>query len=92
MRPSQPSNRGNLSSLVNECLPGKLKNSFASHECSSVPEEMLSDKKNGELLPIAQREGFQIFLAMNKGIEYEQNLAGRLIAVMLLHQSASYAS
>ena len=44
----------------------------------------LGGKKNGELLAIAERQGFEIFLTVDKGLEYEQNLTGRQIAVIIL--------
>ena len=53
--------------LLDECLPRRLKDQFASHECYTVPEALLGGKKNGELLAIAEREGFEIFLTMDKG-------------------------
>jgi predicted nuclease of predicted toxin-antitoxin system len=70
--------------LLDECLPRRLKYSFASHDCYTVPEVLLSGKRNGELLEIAERQGFEIFLTMDKGLQYEQNLAGRQIAIVII--------
>lgn len=50
---------------------------------------LLGGKKNGDLLSIAERQGFEIFLTMDKGLEYEQNLAGREIAVIILRAKSS---
>jgi len=75
--------------LLDECLLRKLKDQFASHDCQTVPEALLSGKKNGELLSIAERQGFEIFVTMDKGIEYEQNLTGRQIAVMVLRAKSN---
>ena len=75
--------------LLDECLPRRLKDQFASHECYTVPEALLGGKKNGELLAIAEREGFEIFLTMDKGLEYEQNLSGRQIAVIILRAKSN---
>jgi len=33
------------------------------------------------LLNLAESNGFEIFVTMDKGLEYEQNLAGRSIAI-----------
>jgi predicted nuclease of predicted toxin-antitoxin system len=65
--------------LLDECLPRRLKDRFASHDCQTVPEALLGGKKNGELIALAERQGFEIFLTMDKGLEYEQNLTGRQI-------------
>jgi len=75
--------------LLDECLPRKLKSHFASHECQTVPEALLAGKKNGELLAIAERQGFEIFLTMDRGLEYEQNLSGRRIAVITLRAKSN---
>ena len=75
--------------LLDECLPRRLKDRFASHDCYTVPEALLAGKKNGELLAIAERQGFEVFLTMDKGIEYEQNLSGRQIAVIVLRAQSN---
>jgi hypothetical protein len=43
--------------------------------------DMLS---NGDLLAEAERAGFDVFLTADKNIRYQQNLAGRRIAVVVL--------
>ena len=50
---------------------------------------MLGGKENGELLAIAERQGFEIFLTMDKGLQYEQNLSGRQIAVIILRAKSN---
>lgn len=55
--------------LLDECLPRRLKDKFSGHECLTVPEALLSGKKNGELLTNAEQQGFEIFSTMDKGIE-----------------------
>jgi len=59
------------------------------HETQTVRQAGFGSKKNGELLAIAERQGFEIFLTMDKGLEYEQNLAGRQIAVIILRAKSS---
>jgi hypothetical protein len=39
---------------------------------------------NGDLLAEAERAGFEVFLTADKNIRYQQNLAGRKIAVVVL--------
>lgn len=75
--------------LLDECLPRKLKASFVGHECQTAPEAGLAGKKNGELLLRAEDQGFEVFLTADKGIEYEQNLAGRHIAIMILRAKSN---
>ena len=70
--------------LLDECLPRKLKKSLPDQACRTVPEEGLAGKKNGALLSLAESRGFELFLTMDKGLPYEQNLAGRQIAIIIL--------
>jgi len=71
--------------LIDECIPRKFKTSLSEHECMTVPEAELAGNENGGLLSLAESRGFQVFLTMDKGVEYQQNLAGRKIAVVILH-------
>ena len=42
--------------------------------------------KNGDLLQAAEQSGFELFLTADKNIRYQQNLAGRKIAIVVLSQ------
>lgn len=75
--------------LLDECIPKKLKSSLHSHECRSVSEVGWAGKKNGELLSLAEDFGFQVFLTIDRGIEYQQNLKPRRIAVLLICTKSS---
>lgn len=75
--------------LLDECLPRKLKNHLPGHECHTVPEAGWAGKKNGELLLLAEKAGFEIFLTLDRGMQYEQNLKGRKIAIVLVAGKSS---
>ena len=75
--------------LLDECFPRRFKRSVAGHECLTVPEVGLAGKKDGELLSLAESVGFDIFVTLDKGIEYEQNLGGRTIAVVILRAKSN---
>lgn len=55
------------------------------HECLTVPEAGFAGKRNGALLTLAESAGFDALVTVDKGIEYEQNLLGRRIGVVILH-------
>lgn len=75
--------------LLDECIPRKLKNRFHGHDCSTVPENGYAGKKNGELLRLAETAGFGVFITLDRGLEYEQNLQGRKIAIVFLRARSS---
>jgi predicted nuclease of predicted toxin-antitoxin system len=70
--------------LLDECIPRKLRYSLPDHDCHTVPDAGLAGKKNGFLLDLAEKAGFEIFVTMDKGLAYQQNLAGRSIAILIL--------
>jgi len=40
--------------------------------------------ENGELLTVAEAEGFQVLVTTDRNLRYQQNLAGREIAIVVL--------
>ena len=75
--------------LLDECLPRKFKNYFPNYECLSVPEAGLAGRSNGELLSLAEAADVQVFLTLDQGIEYQQNLSRRHIAVVVRRPASS---
>jgi hypothetical protein len=75
--------------LIDECVPRKFKHSLIDHQCETVPEAGLAGKENGQLLSIAETRGFEVFLTIDKGFAYEQNLVGRAIAVLILRAKSN---
>jgi hypothetical protein len=75
--------------LLDECIPRKLKSAPANHDCKTVPEAGLAGRKNGVLLSLAEGAGFDVFLTMDKGLQYQQNLAGRSIAIVILRSRSN---
>src|SRR5215813_13507969 len=71
--------------LIDECVPRKFKTSLVhhGHDCQTVPEAGFSGKRNGELLALAE-DKFDIFLTLDQGIEYQQNLVGRKLSIIVI--------
>jgi len=76
--------------LFDECVPHRFKLNFLSGkiECVTVPEAGLAGKTNGELLELAETS-FDVFVTLDKGIPYQQNLAGRRIAIILIRAKSN---
>src|SRR5271156_783317 len=75
--------------LLRECGPRKLKDHLPGIECQTVPAAGLAGKKNGELFSLAEELGFKVFLTLDRGMEYEQNLKHRDIAIIVIHAKSS---
>ena len=69
--------------LLDESLPKPLAKELKGHLVSTVVVEGWSGKKNGELLRLAQKE-FDVFLTADKNLQYQQNLKGYNIAIIVL--------
>ncbi len=70
--------------LLDENIPRKLKRLFdKSFAVMTVPQRGWSGKKNGILLQLANPE-FEVFVTMDKGIQYQQNLHKFDLAFILL--------
>jgi predicted nuclease of predicted toxin-antitoxin system len=74
--------------LLDECIPRKFKFSLKPHDCQTVPEAGLSGKQNGELLDLAEGK-FEVFVTLDKGLQFQQNLTGRSIAILLIRAKST---
>ncbi len=75
--------------LLDECVPRKFRNSLPGHDCRTVPDQGMAGKKNGELLSLAEQAGFEVFLTLDRGLEHEQNLQRRTIAIIVVRAKSS---
>lgn len=75
--------------LRDECVPRKLRYALSEHQCQTVPEAGLANQKNGVLLSLAENAGFELFFTIDKGLEYQQNLAGRNIAILIVRAKSN---
>lgn len=56
---------------------------FPGHECRAVKQHGWGGIKNGDLLRLAEAE-FDLFITSDQNTRYQQNLAGRRIAIIEL--------
>ena len=69
--------------LLDEDLPGRLGALLDGHECSTVPQSRWAGVKNGKLLALAATK-FDVFLTMDRNLEFQQNLAALPIAILVI--------
>jgi hypothetical protein len=75
--------------LIDECVDERFRNYLPGHECQSARYAGLAGRKNGELLAAAEAARFDVFLVVDQGIEYQQNLAGRTIAIIIFRTKSN---
>lgn len=69
--------------LLDESAPRLIKTSLPEFSISTVQEMGWAGLKNGELLALAEKQ-FDVFITADRQLRYQQNLAGRRLAVIVL--------
>jgi hypothetical protein len=70
--------------LLHENLPHRLRDALSGHEVFTVRYQGWSGLKNGELFTAAEKGGFAVVVTGDQTMPYEQDLANRKIAVLVL--------
>lgn len=70
--------------LLDENLPRKFTRRFTDHEVATVPQMGWAGTSNGELLDLAEARGFEAFVTADQSLQYQQNLAKRNVAFVVL--------
>jgi hypothetical protein len=72
--------------LFDQATPVPIRPYLEGYEVRTAAQQGWSTLKNGELLAAAESAGFDLLLTTDKNMRYQQNLAGRKIAVVVLSQ------
>jgi len=75
--------------LIDECIDERFRNSLPAHDCQTARYAGLAGLKNGELLIAAETAKFDVFLTVDQGIGYQQNLTGRNIAIIIFRAKSN---
>ncbi len=70
--------------LFDQATPVPIRSYLKGHEVRTAAQQGWERLKNGELLVAAEADGFDVLLTTDKNMRYQQNLAGRKIAVVVL--------
>jgi uncharacterized protein DUF5615 len=70
--------------LLDECVPRALRKELLGHNVKTVAEAGWAGVKNGELLKLAANQ-FDIFITIDRNLEYQQNFSGVVLAVVVIH-------
>jgi predicted nuclease of predicted toxin-antitoxin system len=69
--------------LLDECTPHVLKKLLTGFEIKTVQDQHWSGITNGALLRLAE-EHFDVLITSDQNLKYQQNLAGRQLAIIQL--------
>ena len=73
--------------LFDHGTPFPLRGALTGHSIARAQDLGWDRLSNGELLTAAEQAGFALLLTTDKNIRYQQNLAGRTIAILVLGTS-----
>jgi hypothetical protein len=70
--------------LFDHVTPRGIARFLVGHTVTTAKERGWDTMSNGELLKAAEKAQFEVFITADKNIQYQQNLAGRKIAIIVL--------
>lgn len=65
-------------------IPEPLRRYLAEHTVDTADEKGWARIRNGNLLDNAERDGYEIVITADQSMRYQQNMAGRQVAVIVL--------
>ncbi len=74
--------------LFDQGTPAPLRGYLPEHTADTLAEKGWSEKDNGELLDLAETEGYEVFVTTDQNLQHQQNLAGRQIGIVVLLATA----
>jgi hypothetical protein len=70
--------------LFDQAVPLPLRPYLVNHSIRTAAEEGWDRLRNGDLLTAAENAGFDLLLTTDQNMQYQQNLDGRKIGVLVL--------
>ncbi len=70
--------------MLDECLPAGRRRDLPGHETTTVQRLGWAGTKNGALLRLVAGAGFEAFVTIDKGIEFQQRVAVLTFGVIAL--------
>jgi hypothetical protein len=62
--------------LFDQATPVPIRRFLIGHTVRTAAQEHCDTLQNGDLLTVAERAGFEVFLTTDKNMRYQQNMGG----------------
>lgn len=72
--------------IFDQATPVPIRPWLKGHVVRTAAQQGRDTLRNGDLLNVAEQDGFDLLLTTDKNMRYQQNLAGRIIAIVVLGQ------
>ena len=70
--------------ILDNNVPAGVVRMLPGHDVATCPEREWTELENGQLIAAAELAGFELMITADQNIRYQQNLAGRKIALLVL--------
>lgn len=70
--------------LFDQGTPAPLRRRFPEHSVDTLTEKGWSHKSNGELLDLAEQDGYEVLVTTDQNLRHQQKLAGRRVGLVVL--------
>ncbi len=70
--------------LFDQGTPVPLRRYLHPHAVDTVAERSWSEVQNGDLLELAEANGYQALITTDQNLKYQQNLGGRSLRILVL--------
>jgi hypothetical protein len=77
-----------LKILFDHGTPRPLRREFPAHSVDTAAEKGWDGLANGDLIDSADQDGYEILITTDGNMRYQQNLAGRSLAIIVLLSGA----
>ena len=70
--------------LFDQGTPAPLRRHLHPHTVDTTAERDWSTVTNGDLLKLAEEDGYEVFVTTDQNLRYQQNLTGRRLGIVVL--------
>jgi len=70
--------------LFDQGTPAPLRHTLTGHSVATAFEQGWSNLQNGDLIRVAEADGFEALITTDQNLKYQQNLRGRKLAILVL--------
>ena len=70
--------------LFDQGTPAPLRRHLPGHSVDTLAQKGWSEKSNGDLLDLAEREGYAVLLTTDQSLPHQQNLARWQVGIVVL--------
>ena len=70
--------------LFDQGTPVPLRRFLSGHDVATAYERGWSTVTNGDLIRLAEQEGFELLITTDTNLRYQQNLQGRSLTILVL--------